>query len=63
MARRFAARCRGGRDLRLLVRSALGLLVRISYGNLLGDAADSPIVREEGSRHQGLAGLALSYSF
>lgn len=40
-----------------------GLLVRVSYGYLLGDAADSPIVREEGSRHHRLAGLALSYSF
>jgi outer membrane protein len=40
-----------------------GLLARVSYSYLVGDAADSPIVREEGSRHQGLAGLALSYRF
>lgn len=40
-----------------------GLLGRASYGYLLGDAADSPVVKQEGSRHQGLAGLALSYRF
>lgn len=40
-----------------------GLLGRLSYGYLVGDAADSPIVREEGSRHQGIAALALSYRF
>ncbi|MGK6319474.1 MipA/OmpV family protein [Sphingomonas sp. DT-204] len=40
-----------------------GLIGRLSWTYLVGDAADSPIVREEGSRHQGLAGLALSYRF
>lgn len=40
-----------------------GLLGRVSYDYLLGDAADSPVVEREGSRHQGLAGLALSYRF
>lgn len=40
-----------------------GLLGRLGWNYLLGDAADSPIVRDEGSRHQGVAGLALSYRF
>ncbi|MCW4461199.1 MipA/OmpV family protein [Sphingomonas sp. BT-65] len=40
-----------------------GLLGRLGWSYLLGDAADSPIVRDEGSRHQGVAGLALSYRF
>lgn len=40
-----------------------GLIGRVAWTYLLGDAADSPIVRDEGSRHQGVAGLALSYRF
>lgn len=40
-----------------------GLIGRVGWTYLLGDAADSPIVRDEGSRHQGVAGLALSYRF
>lgn len=40
-----------------------GLLGRLSYAYLLGDAADSPIVRVEGSRHQAMGALALSYRF
>ncbi|PTQ13280.1 structural protein MipA [Sphingomonas oleivorans] len=40
-----------------------GLLGRLSYTLLVGDAADSPVVRDAGSRHQGQAGLALSYRF
>lgn len=40
-----------------------GLLGRASYSRLLGDAADSPIVRQEGSRNQGLVGVAVSYRF
>jgi outer membrane protein len=40
-----------------------GVIGRIGWTYLLGDAADSPIVRDEGSRHQGVAGLALSYRF
>ncbi|MFV3128261.1 MipA/OmpV family protein [Niveispirillum sp. KHB5.9] len=40
-----------------------GVMGRLSYDYLVGDAADSPIVKDEGSRHQGLAGLAISYRF
>lgn len=40
-----------------------GVLGRVSYSRLLGDAADSPIVRDEGSRNQFLVGAAISYRF
>lgn len=40
-----------------------GLVSRLSYSHLLGDAADSPIVDQEGSRGQLLGGLALTYRF
>jgi outer membrane scaffolding protein for murein synthesis (MipA/OmpV family) len=40
-----------------------GLTGRLAYSYLLGDAADSPIVDQEGSRSQFLGGLALSYRF
>lgn len=40
-----------------------GLIGRIGWAYLLGDVADSPIVRDEGSRHQGVVGLALAYRF
>lgn len=40
-----------------------GLIGRLGWTYLLGDAADSPIVRREGSRHQGVGGVALSYRF
>jgi outer membrane scaffolding protein for murein synthesis (MipA/OmpV family) len=40
-----------------------GLIGRIGWSYLAGDAADSPIVRDEGSRHQAIGGLALSYRF
>ncbi|HZH09505.1 MAG TPA: MipA/OmpV family protein [Microvirga sp.] len=35
----------------------------VSYRHLVGDAADSPIVREFGSEHQFGLGLTVSYSF
>ncbi|WP_243369352.1 MipA/OmpV family protein [Microvirga solisilvae] len=35
----------------------------VSYKHLVGDAADSPIVREFGSEHQFGLGLTVSYSF
>lgn len=35
----------------------------VSYKRLVGDAADSPIVREFGSEHQVGVGLTVSYSF
>lgn len=34
-----------------------------SYNHLVGDAADSPIVRELGTEHQFQVGLSLAYSF
>jgi MipA family protein len=34
-----------------------------SYNHLVGDAADSPIVRDLGSEHQFQVGLSLAYSF
>ncbi|MGK6355410.1 MipA/OmpV family protein [Sphingomonas sp. DT-207] len=40
-----------------------GLIGRIGWTYLVGDAADSPIVRDEGSRHQAAGGIALTYRF
>lgn len=40
-----------------------GLYAYAGYDRLVGDAADSPIVRQLGSRDQFSAGLALTYSF
>lgn len=40
-----------------------GLTTYAKYDRLTGDAADSPIVRELGSRDQFSGGLALSYTF
>ncbi|MDQ1081624.1 MipA/OmpV family protein [Pseudoroseomonas cervicalis] len=40
-----------------------GLTGRLSYSYLLGDAADSPIVRLEGNRNQLRGGLAVTYRF
>lgn len=40
-----------------------GVLGRLQYTRLLGDAADSPIVTEEGSTDQFMAGVGISYSF
>lgn len=40
-----------------------GIMSRVSYGRLIGDAADSPIVKEEGSPNQFSAGLAVMYRF
>ena len=40
-----------------------GLTGRLAYSYLLSDAADSPIVKSEGSRSQLLSGVALSYRF
>lgn len=36
---------------------------QVEYQRLLGDAADSPIVDEQGSRNQFVIGLGLSYTF
>lgn len=40
-----------------------GIYAYASYDRLIGDAADSPIVRTLGSRNQYAAGLGLLYSF
>jgi len=40
-----------------------GIVGRASYTRLLGDAADSPIVKQEGSPDQFMGGLGISYSF
>lgn len=40
-----------------------GVMGQLQYSRLLGDAADSPIVKEEGSADQFMAGMGLSYSF
>ncbi|QDG78803.1 MipA/OmpV family protein [Labrenzia sp. PHM005] len=40
-----------------------GLVGRASYTRLLGDAADSPIVKDEGSADQFKAGVGLSFAF
>lgn len=36
---------------------------RLAYKRLLGDAADSPLVEDEGSQNQGSAALIMSYQF
>ena len=40
-----------------------GLYSYAKYDRLVGDAADSPIVRQHGSRNQFSGGLALTYTF
>ena len=40
-----------------------GIYSYASYERLVGDAADSPIVRTLGSRNQLSGGIALSYTF
>jgi outer membrane scaffolding protein for murein synthesis (MipA/OmpV family) len=40
-----------------------GLVGRISYNYLVGDAADSPIVTQEGSKGQVVGGIAATYRF
>jgi len=40
-----------------------GVVGRASYSRLLGDAADNPIVKQEGSPDQFMGGLGLSFSF
>lgn len=42
---------------------SLDLFVRAEAGRLVGDAADSPIVRDAGSENQFSGGLGLSYRF
>ncbi|MET1414243.1 MipA/OmpV family protein [Roseibium sp. HPY-6] len=40
-----------------------GIVGRATYSRLLGDAADSPIVKDEGSADQFTGGLGISFSF
>ena len=40
-----------------------GIVGRAQYSRLLGDAADSPIVKQEGSADQFMGGLGISYAF
>ncbi len=40
-----------------------GAFGRVAYTRLIGDAADSPVVDDEGSADQFFAGLAISYRF
>ena len=40
-----------------------GIMTYAKYDRLVGDAADSPVVREHGSRDQFSGGVALSYTF
>jgi outer membrane protein len=40
-----------------------GIYSYAKYDRLVGDAADSPIVRQFGSRDQFSGGLALTYTF
>lgn len=42
---------------------SIELFVRTEYARLLGDAADSPIVKNQGSENQFSGGLGLSYRF
>ncbi|WP_374528377.1 MipA/OmpV family protein [Novosphingobium sp.] len=51
------------RDLGGDPRAGLGLFSLVSYKRLLGQFADSPIVRDAGSAHQGFGMVGLSYSF
>lgn len=51
------------RDLGGEPRQGLGLFSLISYKRLLGQFADSPIVRDAGSASQGFGMVGLSYSF
>lgn len=45
------------------LRNRWALLVLAGYNRLMADAADSPLVRERGSRHQLMTGLVLSRAF
>jgi len=40
-----------------------GITGALRYTRLLGDAADSPLVEDEGDENQLLLGLLVSYSF
>ncbi len=40
-----------------------GLMGFVKYNLLLSDAEDSPLVDDEGQKHQSIAGVAISYSY
>ena len=44
-------------------RKGLGLFALAGYKRMLGQYADSPIVRDAGSANQGFAVAGLTYSF
>ncbi|MEM7743261.1 MAG: MipA/OmpV family protein [Pseudomonadota bacterium] len=46
-----------------LVTDHWGFTAIAQYTNLVGDASDSPLVEDRGSRHQFLGGIALTYKF
>lgn len=46
-----------------MVTEAIGVSGRVQYKKLLGDAADSPIVKDEGSADQFFTGMFLTYKW
>ena len=46
-----------------LFSDKLGILGKVSYNHLIGDAADNPIVREQGDTEQLFGGLSVLYRF
>lgn len=46
-----------------MVTEAIGVSGRVQYKRLLGDAADSPIVKDEGSADQFFTGMFLTYKW
>ena len=46
----------------LPLSSRSSVVLATGYGQLLGDAAGSPLVRERGSEHQGSVALFYNYS-
>lgn len=49
--------------LNYMVTEAIGVSGRVQYTKLLGDAADSPIVKDEGSDDQFFTGMFLTYKW
>lgn len=52
-----------GVSLHYLVSERWGMSARLGYRKLLGDAADSPLVEDEGSANQANAAVFVSYRF
>jgi outer membrane protein len=49
--------------LNYMINESIGIAGRAQYRRLLGDAADGPIVEDEGSADQFFGGLFLTYRF